>query len=761
MKLGVAIVAPLLFFAMLEGGLRLAGVGRSTDFFIPDEAPGVYRTNPRYTELFFPASFGLKPLNFRLAKEKPAGTLRVFVVGESAAMGVPEPGFSIAPQLRALLRAAHPDAGIEVCNLGVTAINSHAIRHLVRQAVEFRPDLMVVYLGNNEVVGPFGPGSTVGERMLPLPLVRASLWVRTTRTGQLVQRVVARAAGARRPFKDWRGMEMFAGRSVAADDPRLEAVYANFAENLADILTVARDAGIRTILSTVAVNVRDCAPFASEHGRTLAQRDRSAWQEAFDRATTASALGDTVGARTGFEEALRLDPCFAEAHFVYARFLETQGEHETARRHYLDALQWDGLRFRADERINELIRHAAAANPGTVSLVDAARELGSDRSSTVAPAGGNLFFEHVHLTWDGNHALARLIAPAAAASLFGRRPSDSEWLSAAACARAVGFTEIGRLMMLASMEELTGRPPFIGQRTFAEDRARLRMQIGLANEQLSAPGALTAAVSTIEAARTADPGNAFLTFHAAAARLQTGDLARALALNETLTALQPPSPEQASQRAYLLQELGRASEAEEVLIESARSDPYYFQTYALLGRLWLTTGQAAKAREYFEGLVERMPESRAALHSHAQALASSGEWPAAERQWRAVLRITPDDEAALAPLVARLVERHETEAALELMLAAHAYNPRSLENNARLVQFYAERDDVPQLVKYMRALTESGPVTAALHFDLAVNLARLGRGTESRIQFLRARRAAAEQGDAALVREIDTLIESP
>ena len=34
-KLGLAVVAPLAFFALFETGLRLAGFGRNTDFFIP------------------------------------------------------------------------------------------------------------------------------------------------------------------------------------------------------------------------------------------------------------------------------------------------------------------------------------------------------------------------------------------------------------------------------------------------------------------------------------------------------------------------------------------------------------------------------------------------------------------------------------------------------------------------------------------------------------------------------------------------------
>ena len=54
-KLAIACVAPLLFFTVLELGLRVAGFGYNGNVFIPDEKPGIYRTNPRYTERFFPA----------------------------------------------------------------------------------------------------------------------------------------------------------------------------------------------------------------------------------------------------------------------------------------------------------------------------------------------------------------------------------------------------------------------------------------------------------------------------------------------------------------------------------------------------------------------------------------------------------------------------------------------------------------------------------------------------------------------------------
>src|SRR5690606_15812504 len=158
LRIALAVAAPLVVVGGLELVLRLVGFGQPTSFFIRDEsAPGLYRTNPHFTQTFFPASFGLKPANFRLPKEKPADTFRVFVLGESAAMGIPEPGFGLAPLLEAQLADAAGGRTVQVHNLAVTAINSHVVRCIAEEALEFEPDLLVLYMGNNEVVGPYGP----------------------------------------------------------------------------------------------------------------------------------------------------------------------------------------------------------------------------------------------------------------------------------------------------------------------------------------------------------------------------------------------------------------------------------------------------------------------------------------------------------------------------------------------------------------------------------------------------------------------------
>ncbi len=760
-RLLLLIGAPVLFLLVLEGALRLAGFGRNPDFFIPDAKPGLYRTNPRFTEAFFAASPGPKPQNFRIAQTKPVGTKRVFVLGESAAMGVPEPGFGLAPHLRAQLRAAYPGQSIEVYNLGITAINSHVIRLIAEAAGRFAPDVFVIYMGNNEVVGPYGPGSAISDRRRSLGIIRASIWARNTRTGQLLQWITARFRRNGTNLRDRRGVDMFAGRTVAADDPRLPAVYRNFEENLSDIIATAHAAGAKVILSTVAVNLADCAPFASLHHAGMSATELGDWKQTMGHAIEAEELGDAPTARSGLEKALQLDPTYAETHFRLGRLLLRGGELAAARHEFGEALQYDALRFRADEHLNAIVRRVAQSHSTFVTLVDAADAMGATVNSSHPISDHRQFLEHVDLTWEGNDALTRLLAPAVASALFGQPPSPNRWLGIDTCASRMGFTRYGRLIMLAQLEDLTGRPPFTSQLTFAHDRTSLHDALNTLTAALRSADALRSDILTIETALDDDPQNAFLLFHAAAANAQIKATQHALELNERLLSVEPPSAENLAQKAFLLATLGRTNDAETTLLESVQREPYYFQTYALLAQVWMANQQFGKAHAYFETLVARMPDSIAVRLTYAQVLAASGEWTAAEAQWRAVLDRSPANEAALEPLVQRLIARKMPDAALQLMLNAFAFDPRSFPNDERLLQFYADRGDREKVAQFMGALADSGSVPPALHADRGALLLELGRKHEALIEFVQARRAAEKAGDAdVLKRATDAIREN-
>src|SRR5690606_33180596 len=118
--------------------------------------------------------------------------------------------------------------------------------------------------------------------------------------------------------------------------------------------------------------------------------------------------------------------------------------------------------------INAIIRNSAADISGGAQLVDAADVMARGEDA----AGARYFFEHVHFTWEGNVRLSHEITTALLRSQATAKmsPTDPPVMELAA---ALGFTDYGRLTMLMAMDELTARPPFTQQTTYAADRTRL------------------------------------------------------------------------------------------------------------------------------------------------------------------------------------------------------------------------------------------------------------------------------------------------
>jgi len=84
---------------------------------------------------------------------------RTAVFGESAALGDPAPSYGAGRYLQAMLSEQFPDEKFEVVNVSITAINSHAILPIARECARQQGDFWIIYMGKNEMVGPFGAAS--------------------------------------------------------------------------------------------------------------------------------------------------------------------------------------------------------------------------------------------------------------------------------------------------------------------------------------------------------------------------------------------------------------------------------------------------------------------------------------------------------------------------------------------------------------------------------------------------------------------------
>jgi tetratricopeptide (TPR) repeat protein len=758
LRAGLAIAVPVALLLALESGLRVAGYGGSATFLIPDSKPGYFRTNPAFASLFLPGSFDLRPLNFRVLAHKPSNTVRIVVLGESAAQGVPVPSFAFAAQLRAQLRARYPGRVVEVLDTGIVAINSHVVYQVAREMARFEPDLFVVYMGNNEVVGPYGPGCAYLSQMPPLWVIRASVFVRSTRTGQLIGSLAARLFSRRRDPAQWGGMSMFVNSAVAGDDPRLEAVYANYAANLRGIVDAASGAGAKTILCTVVANLKDCPPFLSRHRPGLSAAELSAFKAGFGEGRLAWMLGENDRARGLLSGVLKMDPQYADTHFMLGSLDLQAGDVDSARKHFVEALHWDALRFRPDPRINQIVRTIARGGDRDVILVDCAMALGSDGESTAAPSGREILFEHVHFDWNGNYRVARMMAQGCEAALTGGDRDAPARLDSAGCADALAYTAHERLPMLLGIDVLVRRPPFTNQLTYVADQARMAREIDAATRERVTPAALGHAAQVARAALAGDPGNPALAGILEGIDLDLGDTEGALSLARRAKEMLPGDAALSADEASILMRLGRFAEAEKVLMASAGSGADLDRLAPVLADFWTRTRRFDEGGKFFARAIARNPADRRIRLARAGLLGAAGDSAGAEREYRALLALDFASQEALEALVGLLDGSGRTADAEKESLAAAGIQRENQVNSLRAAKIYEARGDEEHSVQFMEAAAAAGPVNATFELTVALKLYKLGRMEEMMPYLAEARSLSKNEGNPAVTESIGSLI---
>ena len=468
LRAAVAVLVPMLLLLGVEVGLRFFDVGYSTALTVPCTVHG--RPANCYN-LFFPAPFfppGMikTPQAYAIPVEKPKNTFRIVVLGESAAMGDPEPGFAFSRYLEVMLRERFPNMNFEVVNTGSVAINSHVLLPIAKGLAKLQPDLFIIYSGNNEVVGPYGPGTALTSSGMSLPVVRASIFLRSTRIGQLFTKL-----GTQK--REWGGMEMFMDNQVPASSPLMKYAYANFDANLRDtIARCPRFWGARDCQYDRAEPEGLCA-IRVRASQGLTQDELQKWSALVDEGARLENAGAYAEALNAYGAASKIDDQYAELEFRIARCLSRMGNYPEARQHFSRSRDLDTLRFRADSTINIISRSAATASPG-VGLVDA--EAIFDQNSPNGITGSELVYEHVHLTPAGNYLLARTMFQAIATQITGQPVQDAEIPSQPQCERLLAFTAYDRYRIANEMLQRLERPPFTNQLNHSDQQLRMTLQ---------------------------------------------------------------------------------------------------------------------------------------------------------------------------------------------------------------------------------------------------------------------------------------------
>jgi tetratricopeptide (TPR) repeat protein len=773
-RLVVLIVAPLLFFSLLEAGLRLGGYGYATAFFFGPDAGGAYASNPRFGWRFFPRSLARRPAPCVLSA-KPADTVRIFVLGSSAAQGIPDPSFGVARILEVLLRERYPDVKFEVVNAAMTAINSHVAVEIARDCIAHQPDLFVVYMGNNEVVGPYGPG-TVFEQWSPsLRFIRANIWLKSTRTGQLLADTTAWLHSREGSPTAWQGMEMFTGNEVTADDPRLRAVYGNFRQNLMDICGVARRGSAGVILSTVAVNLKDCPPFASQHRSGLSAKELRQWKSLYEAGVARESKEKWREAVAQYEAAAKIDDRFADLAFRRGRCLAALGQSTEARDQFVLARDLDGLRFRADSKLNAIIRAVAAEQEAAgVRLADAEQSLAKSGLAVGGISGEALFYEHVHFTFDGNYLLARTLleeVEAAVPRLAASRKQEPI-LSRDQCAESLALSPCDECQMADSMTQMTSRPPFTAQLDHAVRQASALERMEELRRRSSTKIAVQAACALDKAALEKTPDDCYLHYRLGKLLLANGqpeaaiehlrivrkkwpweaivcdDLANAARacgrIDEAMTEYHKALEIDANcamahyDLANALNEQRKLDEAIAEFQKAVAVNPQFIEARNNLGNTLRKRGRIDEAIAELRKALEVDPKSVMVHNSLGNALRSCGQLDPAIAEFRAAVETDPACMAAHYGLANALGSKGKADEAIAEYQAALKIEPKVLVVLNNLGNALLSRGRLDEAIAQFRTALEVDANSALGHHNLGLALIRARRLDEAIAHFQRA-----------------------
>jgi len=677
------IIIPALFFLLLEAGLRIVGYGYPPDTIIKCKLQGedACCDNIKFGWRFFPRNIARVFEPFVFSANKPDETYRVFVLGASAAQGTPEGAFCFGRILQVMLQQQYPQTNFEVITVAMPAINSHVVLEIAKDCGRHQPDLFVVYLGNNEVVGPYGVGTVFTPLSSNLSLIRFGISLKATKLGQLVTNLL-QSAGAGDAPDVWGGLKMFLEKQVRADDIPLEVVYRHFQRNLQDIRRLACKSGTKIIFCTVPSNLKDNPPFASLGRLNSTDTEKENWDELYQRGLTYETDSNHTEAVEQYLEAAEIDDRYADLQFRLGRCYWAAGEYEKARDRYIRARELDTLRFRADTRINEIIRDTAGDKAADgVYLVDAVKLF--ERNSPHKTAGEELFYEHVHMNFKGNYLLADTIFRQAEEILperIKRYRTDERPLSTETeCSRYLAYTDWDSFKIAYKvLNDYIKRAPFTNQ-LYHNQRVRQMEQNLMALKDYLSPEVLNEVQAQYRWAIQQRPSDWWLHW-------KYGELLEALEnYNDAaeqyrfVLNLVPHHYRAYARLGFLSGKRGNLDAAISQNLKALQIYPVYDDAHFNLGLAYYFQNRLDESVEHYYKAIRFKPDYAKAYNNLAIVLYQQGKVDKAIQTYRDGLIVVPDDFSLHYNLGIALKEQGHRDEAIKELRAALQIDPNSIE----------------------------------------------------------------------------------
>jgi tetratricopeptide (TPR) repeat protein len=462
---------------------------------------------------------------------------------------------------------------------------------------------------------------------------------------------------------------------------------------LEDILHVAETSGIKVVLSTVASNERDCSPFASHLSAAANDRPITEWRPFVEAGLRAESNADFTGAISNYLAASTAAAMFADVQFRLGRsYLALRNPVEARRRLEL-ARDYDSLPFRADSHINGVIRDVAAKRGGKgFSFVDAAETIAKDSPQGIA--GNEFFYEHVHLNFEGNYRLARIVADGILPLLPDSisKHGKEEWAAADLCNRRLALSDWDRYRVYDNIGHRLLEPPFVNQSSHPVSLQKNHDEL-VATRSYFGKEALKAARLAYQEALSSVPEDFYLHGNYAKLMEDTGDAGGAVKEWERVRELLP--------------------------YEAA---PYYY-----LGRLAARQKKNQEAIQMLSKALEIRPNLVDALDEKGRLLTTMGRTDDALIDLREAFRLQPGNSRVAIHMADALAAQGKKKEAMDYLIRAVTAQPSNWEAHYYLGVELAVRDRVGDAAKEFGEVVRLRPEFPLGHLNLAIALAKAGK----------------------------------
>ncbi len=716
----------------VEGTLRFFHIGYAPQFFLKEKKQdSIFCTdNPAFGRRFFPSTLVRRSEKLRFPLHKDNNERRIFILGSSAAQGDPATAFAFSRDLDLLLQGRYESTHCRVINTAITATNSHVVVPIARECSKLSPDIFIVYLGNNEVIGPFGPGTVLSQFSSPW-FIRLRIFLSSTRLGQLASTISESIAKDKGIPAGWGGMRMFLQHKIRFDDQRMTRVYQNYRNNLKEMCRAARNSGAHIVLCTVASNIKGCAPFFSMHQPDLSPDALKQWKVYYQQAVDLQSRGQFEAALVLLKRAAILDSTNADMHFRMAQCLDTLGQYKEARQHFIAARDYDGLRFRADSKINQIIKDVAREFPDCAVLLDMDESLSA--ASDHGICGQDLFLEHVHYNFHGNYLLASGMLPLLD-SLIAKPVVIPQSLSEAECRDRLAFTNWEELILTRAVYDRLKKPPFSDQTDNLNKVREFEQKIHWLSSFV------------------ADSGQSIFASYQRAVSLEPQDwrifdlFGRYLLLNDSsaikveqayrkVFSILPHDQFVRFNLALALERQNRIPEAINYYQEAIRIDPLFFDAYVNLADNLMEVSRIEEAERYLKQVLRINPALLSAQERYAQVLLMQKKETSDTLHFDKSI-ISPEALAiAYNRTALRYLKQGYLQDAIEQFNYAISIYPEQVQAQSNFARVLVKTGKVREGIEHFKKAVRIDPTIPEVRVDFADALAIQGLHSEAKKEY--------------------------